>query len=249
MAQSFEHRTALITGSSRGIGAALATHLANSGCRVAITYSSNPEAADKVLKKLPGTGHICLKLNVADEEQVIATFDKVIAEFGHLDFLVNNAGITRDQLLLRMKSDDFQAVLDTNLRGTFLCTKQAVKLMLKAKKAGSIVNITSVIGQTGNAGQANYAASKAGAEAFTKSVALEVAARGIRLNCVAPGFIVTEMTDVLSEQQKQAILERVPLKALGDVGDVSNAVSFLLSDEAKYITGQTLSVNGGLFMA
>jgi 3-oxoacyl-[acyl-carrier protein] reductase len=249
LTQSFSNRTVIITGSSRGIGAALAHHMAEAGCRVAITYSSNPEAADKVLKGLPGTGHICVQLNVADEEQVISAFDKVLAEFGHLDFLVNNAGITRDQLLLRMKSDDFQAVLDTNLRGTFLCTKQAVKLMLKAKKAGSIVNITSVVGQTGNAGQANYSASKAGAEAFTKSVALEVAARGIRLNCVAPGFIVTEMTDVLSEQQKQSILDRIPLKSLGDVADVANAVSFLLSDKAKYITGQTLSVNGGMYMS
>lgn len=243
----FDGKTVLVTGSSRGIGAGIAQSLAKQGARVAVTYSSNASSAEQVCTALEGKGHLCLQLNVADEASVEQAFAKIAEEFGKLDYLVNNAGITKDQLLLRMKPDDFNAVIETNLRGTFLCTKAAVKLMLKAR-TGSIVNITSVIGQTGNAGQANYAASKAGIEAFSKSIAAEVASRSIRVNCVAPGFIVTEMTDVLSDTQKQAILDKVPLKSLGSVDDISSAVSFLLSDEAKYITGQTLSVNGGLFM-
>lgn len=243
----FDGKTALVTGSSRGIGAGIAQSLAKQGARVAVTYSGNQASAEKLCTALEGTGHLCLHLNVADEASVEKTFETIAKEFGKLDFLVNNAGITKDQLLLRMKADDFNAVIETNLRGTFLCTKAATKLMLKAR-TGSIVNITSVIGQTGNPGQANYAASKAGIEAFSKSVAAEVASRSIRVNCVAPGFIVTEMTDVLSDTQKQAILGKVPLGTLGSVDDISSAVSFLLSDEAKYITGQTLSVNGGMFM-
>lgn len=247
MAKRFDGKTVLVTGSSRGIGAAIAQHLARLGARVAVTYSGNKASAELTCAALEGSGHLCLHLNVSDESSVDSVFETISKEFGKLDFLVNNAGITKDQLLLRMKVDDFNSVIETNLRGTFLCTKAAIKPMLKAR-AGSIVNITSVIGQTGNAGQANYAASKAGIEGFSKSVAAEVASRSIRVNCVAPGFIVTEMTDVLSDTQKQAILEKVPLKTLGSVDDISNAVSFLLSDEAKYITGQTLSVNGGMFM-
>ncbi len=243
----FTNQTALVTGSSRGIGAAIAARLARDGCRVAITYSSNADAAQKVVESLPGSGHICLHLNVGDEASVDKSFAEAIEKLGKIDFLVNNAGITKDQLLLRMKAEDFDRVIETNLRGVFLCTRVAAKLMLKAK-SGSIVNITSVIGQTGNPGQANYAASKGGVEAFTKSVAQELASRQIRVNCVAPGFIVTEMTDVLNDQTKEAILAKVPLKTLGDVEDVAAAVSFLLSQEAKYITGHTLSVNGGMFM-
>jgi 3-oxoacyl-[acyl-carrier protein] reductase len=243
----FANQTALVTGSSRGIGAAIAARLAGDGARVAVTYSSNPDSAKKVVDSLPGSGHICLQLNVGDEPSVEKSFTEVMEKFGKIDFLVNNAGITKDQLLLRMKAEDFDRVIETNLRGVFLCTRQAAKLMLKAK-SGAIVNITSVIGQTGNPGQANYAASKGGVEAFTKSVAQELASRQIRVNCVAPGFIVTEMTDVLNDQTKEAILAKVPLKTLGAVEDVAAAVSFLLSQEAKYITGHTLSVNGGMFM-
>lgn len=247
----FQGKTVLVTGSSRGIGAGIAQHLAQEGARVAITYAGNAEAAQKTLTSLApdaaGNGHISVQLQIGDETSVEACFNEVVAKFGHLDFLVNNAGITKDQLLLRMKAEDFDAVLNTNLRGTFLCTKAAAKLMLKAR-AGAIVNITSVIGQTGNPGQANYAASKAGIEGFTKSVAQEIASRSIRVNCVAPGFIVTEMTDVLSDEQKKAILDKVPLKSLGHVDDIAKAVSFLLSEEARYITGQTLSVNGGMYM-
>lgn len=246
-AKRFEGKSILVTGSSRGIGAGIARRLAAEGARIAVTYSSNPASAEKVMQSLEGTGHICLQLHVGDEASVTSAFDQIAKEFGKLDGLVNNAGITRDQLLLRMKADDFQAVIDTNLKGVFLCTRAAVKMMLKAR-AGSIVNITSVIGESGNPGQSNYAASKAGVEGFAKSVAQEVASRGIRINCVAPGFITTEMTDALNEQQKTAILEKVPLNQLGDVDDVAAATAFLLSAEAKYITGHTLSVNGGLYM-
>lgn len=243
----FAGKTALVTGSSRGIGVGIARRLARDGARVAVTYSSNPQGAERTLASLDGTGHLAIALDVANEASVQAGFAKVVDAFGHLDFLVNNAGITKDQLLLRMKAEDFQSVMDTNLKGTFLCTRAAAKLMLKAR-AGSIVNITSVTGEMGNAGQCNYAASKAGIEGFTKSVALELASRNIRVNCVAPGFIVTEMTDVLTDQQKETILAKVPLRSLGDIDDVANAVAFLLSSAAKYVTGHTLSVNGGLYM-
>ncbi len=237
----------MVTGSSRGIGAGIARLLADEGAQVAVTYSSSEGPARDVLASLTGTGHMIVPLQVADEASVGAAFSKVLETFGSLDGLVNNAGITKDQLLLRMKQDDFQSVLDINLKGTFLCTKLAVKTMMKARK-GSIVNITSVIGQTGNAGQANYAASKAGVEAFSKSIAQEVGSRQVRVNCVAPGFIVTDMTDQLTEEQKTGILSKVPLETLGQTEDVAHAVAFLLSDKARYITGHTLSVNGGLYM-
>ncbi len=237
----------LVTGSSRGIGAGIAKRLAAEGATVAVTYSSQPEAAQKVLASLPGMGHLSLKLNIADEASVTAAFEEISARWGQLDGLVNNAGITRDTLILRMKTEDFTSVIDTNLKGTFLCTRAAVKMMIKAR-TGSIVNVTSVIGEMGNAGQSNYAASKAGIEGFAKSIAQEVASRGIRVNNVAPGFIVTEMTEVLSDQQKAAILAQIPSGQLGSVDDIAGAVSFLLSDDARYITGHTLSVNGGLYM-
>jgi 3-oxoacyl-[acyl-carrier protein] reductase len=243
----FEGKNILVTGSSRGIGAGIVRRLAAEGARVAVTYSSSAGPAQQVLESLPGTGHMILSLNVGDEASVTAAFEQVAEKFGTLHGLVNNAGITRDTLLLRMKTEDFQAVLDTNLKGAFLCTRAAVKMMLKAR-TGAIVNITSVIGEMGNAGQSNYAASKAGVIGFAKSVAQEVASRGIRVNCIAPGFIATEMTGALSDQQKEAILSKVPLNTLGDVEDVAAATAFLLSDEAKYITGHTLSVNGGLYM-
>lgn len=237
----------LITGGSRGIGAGIAKQLASEGAKVAITYSSSESQAQEVLNSLPGAGHMMVHMQVADEVSVEKAFNDVLEKMGSLHGLVNNAGITKDQLLLRMKSEDFSSVIDVNLKGTFLCTRFAVKHMMKAR-AGSIVNITSVIGQTGNAGQANYAASKAGAEAFSKSIAQEVGSRHIRVNCVAPGFIVTDMTDKLTEDQKKAILSKVPLQDLGKTEDVAHAVAFLLSDKSRYITGHTLSVNGGLYM-
>jgi 3-oxoacyl-[acyl-carrier protein] reductase len=237
----------LVTGGSRGIGAGIVARLAADGARVALTYTSRPEAADQVLAKLAGTGHFKIEMNIASEESIEQGFKTVIEKFGQMHGLVNNAGVTRDQLLLRMKADDFDQVMQTNLRGSFLCTRYAVKAMLKARQ-GSIVNITSVIGHSGNAGQANYAASKAALDAFTKSVAQEVGSRQIRLNCVAPGFISTEMTDVLPEAQKSAILAKIPLEKFGTTEDVAAAVSFLLSDDSTYITGQTIHVNGGMYM-
>jgi 3-oxoacyl-[acyl-carrier protein] reductase len=243
----FAGKKILVTGSSRGIGAGIARKLAEQGASVAVTYASNPGSAEQVIGSLKGDGHLLLKLDISDEASVTAAFEEISAKWGKLDGLVNNAGVTRDQLLLRMKTDDFQAVIDTNLKGTFLCTRAAAKMMLKAR-SGSIVNITSVVGEMGNAGQSNYAASKAGTEGFSKSVAQEIASRSIRVNCVAPGFIVTDMTDAMTEQAKAAVTSKIPLGTLGDVEDIANAVSFLLSDEAKYITGHTLSVNGGMYM-
>ncbi len=246
-ASRFTGKSVLVTGSSRGIGAGIARRLAAEGARVAITYSSHPEGADRVLAELPGSGHIRLHLNVADEGSVQAAFEEISKSYGTLDGLVNNAGITRDQLILRMKTDDFQSVIDTNLKGTFLCMRAAVKMMIKAR-TGSIVNITSVVGEMGNAGQCNYAASKAGVEGLSKSIAQEVASRGVRVNCIAPGFVVTDMTGVLNDQQKEAILGKIPLASLGDVEDIAAAAAFLLSADSKYITGHTLSVNGGMYM-
>jgi len=240
-------KTVLVTGSSRGIGAETAKHLADLGMRVAVTYSKSEDRAKAVVESLQGDGHMLLQLDVADEASITEAFQKISQDFGSLYGLVNNAGITRDQLLLRMKPDDFDQVIATNLRGTFLCSKLAVKMMVKARQ-GSIVNITSVIGQSGQGGQSNYAASKAGIEAFGKSLAQEVSSRSIRVNSVAPGFISTEMTDELSESQQKAILDKVPMGILGEPIDVARTVSFLLSDQAKYITGQTIAVNGGMYM-
>ncbi len=237
-----------VTGGSRGIGAAIVKHLASQGAQVAFSYSSQPASAEAVLKELPGLGHFIVPLQLQNEESVISACEQVLAHFGELDAVVNNAGITKDQLLLRMKTEDFDAVIQTNLRGTFLVTKTLLKSMLKARK-GSIVNITSVIGQTGNAGQANYAASKAGTEAFSKSIALEVGSRGIRVNCVAPGFIQTEMTEILNDEQKKNILSKIPLGRIAEAKEVASVVAFLVSEESSYITGHTLSVNGGMYMS
>lgn len=237
----------IITGGSRGIGAEIVKLCAQEGARVAFSYSHRREAAEALLKELHGEGHFIEALDIGSESSVDAFFDKAITTFGGLDGLVNNAGITQDQLILRMKVDDFDKVINTNLRGSFLCTKAAIKPMLKAR-AGALVHITSVIGQTGNSGQANYAASKAGIEAMSKSVALELSSRNIRSNCVAPGFIETEMTAALNDQQKAAIMDRVPMGRIGRGADVAQACVFLLSDESNYITGHTVQVNGGLHM-
>jgi 3-oxoacyl-[acyl-carrier protein] reductase len=212
-----------------------------------VTYSSSAAAAEKVIASLPGSGHILVSLNVSDASSVEKGFADILGKFERIDGLVNNAGITRDQLLMRMKDEDFDAVIGTNLRGAYLCTKAVMRPMLKARK-GSIVNISSVIGQMGNAGQSNYAASKAGLEGFTRSIAQEVASRSIRVNALAPGFIVTDMTDALDEKQREAIQAKIPMQRLGTVDDVAQAVSFLLSDMSLYITGQVLQVNGGLYM-
>lgn len=243
---NFEGKNVFVTGASRGIGAGLALGLAKLGARVGFSYAARPDAAETVLKSLPGDGHFCIQMDVSDSKSVEAGFAQILERVGTLHGLVNNAGVTRDQLLLRMKDEDFDAVIATNLRGTYLCSKWAVKNMIKARK-GSIVNITSVIGSSGNPGQSNYAASKAGTEGFSRALALEVASRNIRINCIAPGFIATEMTEVLDDQQKNSILTRIPLNRMGRVEDVLGPVAFLLSDQSDYITGQTIHVNGGLY--
>ncbi len=237
----------LVTGGSRGIGAEIVRTLAAAGAKVAFTYSSNQESAKKILESLPGEGHRILAMNVADETSVSSALEPLLADWKDIDGLVNNAGITKDGLLMRMKSDDFDSVINTNLKGAFYLTKSVTKLMMKNRK-GSVVNITSVIGQTGNAGQANYAASKGGVVAFSKSVALELGSRNVRVNCVAPGFIETDMTDVLAPETKQKIMDKIPLQRMGTAKEVAETVKFLLSDQSSYITGHTLSVNGGLFM-
>ena len=242
-------KVALVTGASRGIGRAIATTLAESGATVIINYKSNAVAADEVARAISAAGGTAqaMQADVSDPAQIEQLFKQIVAEHGKLDILVNNAGITRDTLLLRMKEEDFDAVIDTNLRGVFLCTKAALRPMTKAR-GGRIINITSVVGLMGNAGQSNYAAAKAGLLGFTKSVAREMASRNITVNAVAPGYIETELTGVLGEDVRAAILENVPLGRLGQPQDVANMVCFLASDAAAYITGQTITVDGGMVM-
>ncbi len=236
-----------VTGGSRGIGAAIVKTLAEQNAQVAFTYTGNEEASLNIIKTLHGAGHFCLKLDISNEESVESCVAEVLQKWTTVDGVVNNAGITKDQLLLRMKSEDFLNVIQTNLTGTFFVTKAFSKSMLKAR-TGTFVNISSVIGALGNAGQSNYAASKGGLEAFTRSVALEFASRGIRANCVAPGYIKSDMTAALSNEQLKAISEKIPLSRPGDASEIASVVAFLLSDAASYITGQTLHVNGGMYL-
>ncbi len=244
---SLSGKKIFVTGGSRGIGAAIVKHLAELGAKVCFTYSSNESMAKDLLSSLPGEGHFCLQLNVADETSVESCTSTVIEKWSSVDGVVNNAGITKDQLLLRMKSQDFLSVVQTNLAGTFFITKAFSKSMLKAR-TGAFVNISSVIGALGNAGQSNYAASKGGLESFTRSVALEFASRGIRANCVAPGYIKSDMTAALSEDQLKTFADKIPLSRPGEALEVASAVAFLLSDASSYITGQTLHVNGGMYL-
>ncbi len=240
-------KNVFITGGSRGIGAAIVRKCAELGARVAFTYSSQEAQASQVLASLPGEGHKIYKLNVSLQSEVDAVSQTVLKDFAEIHGIVNNAGITKDQLLLRMKDEDFDAVLKANLYGTFYVSKAFAKNLLRAKNA-SVVNISSVIGSTGNAGQANYAASKGGVEAFTKSMALELSSRNVRTNAVAPGYIKSDMTDALTEDQLKQFSEKIPLGRAGQAEEVANAVAFLLSDASSYITGQTLHVNGGLYL-
>ena len=237
----------MVTGSSRGIGAEVARLLAQKGAKVAVTWSSSESLAQEVLKSLGKSQptHLLLKLNVADPESVKQAFEKFVEHFGTLSALVNNAGCTRDGLLLRMRDEDFDSVLKTNLYGSFYCSRLAAKYMIKARQ-GSIINISSVVAQIGNPGQANYVASKAGIEGLTRALARELAGRNIRVNAIAPGFIQTDMVKKLNEQQTKAITENIPLKRLGTAKDVAETVDFLL--RAEYITGQVIAVNGGLAM-
>ena len=242
-------KTALVTGASRGIGRAVALRLAEEGARVAINYAGNVKAAEEVkaaIEAAGGTAMLC-RADIADSAAVEAMVDSVVKAFGAIDILVNNAGITRDTLLMRMKNEDFEKVLDTNLKGVFYCTKAVSKLMMK-KRAGRIVNMSSVVGLVGNAGQTNYAAAKAGVIGFSKSAAKELASRGITVNVVAPGFIGTDMTAGLSEAVKEKALADIPLGKMGEPKDVANAVLFLASDQASYITGQVVNVDGGMVM-
>ena len=242
-------KTALVTGASRGIGRAIALCLAAEGARVAINYAGNVKAAEEVkaiIEAAGGTAILC-QADIADSAAVEAMIADVVKEFGTIDILVNNAGITRDTLLMRMKDEDFAKVLDTNLKGVFYCTKAVSKLMMK-KRSGRIVNMASVVGLVGNAGQTNYAAAKAGVIGFSKSAAKELASRGITVNVVAPGFIGTDMTAGLPESVKEKMLTDIPLGRMGEPEDVANAVLFLASDQASYITGQVVNVDGGMVM-
>ena len=242
-------KTAIVTGGSRGIGRAAALTLAEAGADVAVIYAGNTAAAEETVRLIEEKGRkgLAIQCDVADEAAVTAMVKDVKKELGRIDILVNNAGITRDGLLMIMKEADWQAVLDTNLTGAFHCTKAVTRLMMK-QRSGSIINITSVVGETGNAGQANYAAAKAGLIGFTKSVAKELASRNIRCNAIAPGCIETDMTAVLGEDTVDAMIKTIPMSRVAQPEEVAKAVLFLASDDASYITGQTLNVDGGMVM-
>lgn len=238
---------ALVTGASRGIGRAIALQLAALGMKVVgtATTEAGAQAISEALSAFPGSHGLCL--NVNDGPGVDAAIDSIVKEHGALHVLVNNAGITRDMLSMRMKDDDWDAVIDTNLKAVFRTSRAATKPMMK-QRYGRIINITSVVGASGNAGQANYAAAKAGVAGMTRSFARELGSRGVTVNCVAPGFIETDMTKKLSEQQTNALMGQIPLGRLGQAADIAHAVAFLASPQAGYITGTELHVNGGMFM-
>jgi 3-oxoacyl-[acyl-carrier protein] reductase len=246
---SLKEKVALITGASQGIGRETARALAEAAAKVAIAARNEEKLASLVseIESASGTA-LAVKMDVADAEQVKAGFKQVLEKFGRLDILVNNAAITRDGLAMRMKPDDWEAVLKTNLTGAHLCIQQALPAMMKAR-AGRIINISSVVAQAGNAGQANYVAAKAGLIGLTKAVAIEIASRNITVNAVAPGFIETPMTNVLSDKVKEELKTRIPLGRMGSPREIAAAIVFLASDEAGYITGHVLNVNGGMHLA
>ena len=242
-------KVALVTGASRGIGQATAIDLAKAGADVVVNFIGNEAVAQETVDAIEALGRkaIKIKADVGNAEDVQAMVDEAVAAFGHIDILVNNAGITRDGLLIRMKDSDWDDVLNINLKGVYLVTKAVAKLMVK-QRTGRIINMTSVSGVTGNVGQANYAAAKAGVIGFTKTCAKELAARGITVNAVAPGFIETAMTDVLPEKIKEGIAATVPFGRMGQPEEIASVVTFLASDFASYITGQVLNVDGGMVM-
>ena len=246
-AVAFEGQVALVTGASRGIGRAIATALANRGVKVVGTATSEA-GARAITEALSGQGGKGIALNVNDAPAVDAAIDAIVKEQGGLHILVNNAGITRDTLAMRMKDEDWDAVLDTNLKAVFRTSRAVMRTMMK-QRYGRIVSITSVVGASGNPGQANYAAAKAGVAGMTRALARELGSRGITVNCVAPGFIATDMTDRLPEAQKAALLGQIPLGRLGSPEEIADAVAFLASPQAGYITGTELHVNGGMFMS
>jgi 3-oxoacyl-[acyl-carrier protein] reductase len=242
-------RVALVTGGGRGIGSAVAVRLANEGANVAISYRSNDATAEEAAEEVRAAGVLCeiFKGDVASPEDVDALFKRVGETLGQVEILVNNAGLTRDNLMMRMKEGEFDEVLRTNLKGTYLCTRAALRPMIRARW-GRIVNVSSVVGLVGNAGQANYAASKAGIIGFTKSVAREVAGRGITANVVAPGYVETELTRGLPENVKDRIKGQVPVGRFGEAAEVANVVAFLAGESTGYVTGQTVAVDGGMTM-
>lgn len=245
-----DNKVALITGGSRGIGEKIAERFAQAGYNLIINYVSNIENVEELETKIKGNANIeilFIQSDVTSFESCENMVNEAIKKFGHIDVLVNNAGITKDTLLMRMKEEDFDKVINVNLKGTYNVTKNVIPYMMK-QKYGKIINISSVVGVSGNAGQANYAASKAGIIGFTKSVAKELASRNILANCVAPGFIKTDMTDILSDSVKESINSQIPLKKMGTAEEVANAVYFLGNEENTYITGQVLNVDGGMLM-
>lgn len=242
-------KSALVTGASRGIGRSIAIQLAEEGYNVIVNYAGNKEKADAVVEEIKAKGveSFAIQANVANGDEVKAMIKEVVSQFGSVDVLVNNAGITRDNLLMRMKEQEWDDVIDTNLKGVFNCIQKVTPQMLR-QKGGSIINLSSVVGAVGNPGQANYVATKAGVIGLTKSAAKELASRHITVNAVAPGFIVSDMTDALSDELKAQMLEQIPLAEFGEDSDIAHTVAFLASEKAKYITGQTIHVNGGMYM-
>ena len=242
-------KSAIVTGASRGIGKDIALYLAKEGAKIAVNYSGSKEKADAVVEEIKATGGeaFAIQANVDQADDVQNLISSTLEHFGSVDILVNNAGITRDNLIMRMKETEWDDVLNTNLKGVFLCTKAVSRQMMK-QRAGRIINITSIVGVSGNAGQANYVAAKAGVIGLTKSSAKELASRNITVNSVAPGFITTDMTDALPEDIKTQMLSQIPLAKFGNPLDIAKAVAFLASEDANYITGQTIHVNGGMYM-
>lgn len=242
-----KNKNAIVTGGSRGIGRAIALKLAQQGANVIINYTSNKEAALKVVKEVQNYGvkGLAVKCDVTQSDEVLHMIKAIDMDFDSIDILVNNAGITRDNLLIRMKEEDWDQVIDVNLKGVFLCTKAVIRKMMK-QGYGKIINISSVVGLNGNAGQANYSASKAGVIGFTKSMAKEVASKNICVNAIAPGFIETDMTAVLSDDIRKQLIQNIPLKRYGNPEDIANLATFLSGDQSNYITGQVICVDGGM---
>lgn len=246
---NFLNKTAVVTGGSRGLGRAICLELARGGANVVLCYAGNEAAANETVAACESLGAkaVAVRCDVSKEDEVKALMDAALKTFGRIDILVNNAGITRDGLLMMMKPEDFDAVIAANLRGAFLCMKAVARQMVK-QRYGRIVNLSSVVGLHGNAGQVNYAASKAGVVGMTKSLAKELASRGVTVNAVAPGFIETDMTAAMPQAAKDAMMPTIPMQRLGAPEDVAKAVAFLASDEAAYVTGQVLAVDGGMAM-
>ncbi|MCY4062902.1 MAG: 3-oxoacyl-[acyl-carrier-protein] reductase [Chloroflexi bacterium] len=249
MTTQLDDQIALVTGGGRGIGRAICLELAARGANVIVNYKSSVAAAEDLVTQINSTGGTAksMQTDVSDADQVAEMFKAILSEFGTVDILVNNAGMTRDNVIMMMKPADFDTVIETNLRSCWLCCKTAARTMMRKRK-GSIINITSVVGIAGNGGQTNYAASKAGIIGLTKSLAKEVAVRGIRVNAVAPGFVETDMTADLTDDIKERAIEAIPLGRMGAPEDIAKAVAFLASEDAAYITGQTLVVDGGMVM-